>query len=319
MRDSTIGRGVCSESWKRTAAVILAAILAGCKGGSSGHSGPVAEISAPEGVSGSQAGYAASVPAQAGCTYAWTVANGTIMVGAETECIAFVPGSEGSVTVSCEVTDASGASTTGSISIPVTPAVPPAYNISQCLSDQAQSTTLAFAGFGMMTGNLGAQSFFPPGKVADYWGFQFLRDNDPDNMGHNTSFLTRVSCNMLSILDDSQLASLKALAASQVAAINLYSWKRYPLMKAFRWLMDGSLPAGTAGLGLDAVKAASRDLYLLDGQISCERAVAYADIYRSLTADQKAYIGAMVGKGFSSWPDKNEDDVRSVTQGLPGG
>jgi hypothetical protein len=54
----------------------------------------------------------------------------------------------------------------------------------------------------MMTGNLGAQSFFPPGKVADYWGFQYLRDNDADNMGHNTDFLTRVSCNMLYILND---------------------------------------------------------------------------------------------------------------------
>ncbi len=49
------------------------------------------------------------------------------------------------------------------------------------------------------------------GKVADYWGFQYLRDNDADDMGHNTSFLTRVACNMLYVLNDAQIASLKSL------------------------------------------------------------------------------------------------------------
>ena len=65
-------------------------------------------------------------------------------------------------------------------------------NMEQTNSDQAQITTLAFSAFAMVTGNLGAQSFFPPGKIADYTGFQYLRDNDPDNYGHNTSFLTRI-------------------------------------------------------------------------------------------------------------------------------
>jgi len=168
----------------------------------------------------------------------------------------------------------------------------------------------------MLTGNLGAQSFFPPGKVADYSGFQYLRDNDPSDMGHNTSFLTRISSNVLYILDDAQLAQLKVLAASQVGNINLYGWKRYPLMKAFRRLMDGDIPAGATGLSLTAVKAASKDMYVLDGQISYERAVVYANIYRSLSASQKAYLDAMVGKGYNGWPDKSENDVRSKTQGL---
>ena len=192
----------------------------------------------------------------------------------------------------------------------------PAFNIDQALTDRAQSTTLAFSGFGMLTGNLGAQTFFPPGKVADYTGFQYLRDNDPSNMGHNTSFLTRISSNVLYILNDTQLAQLKALAKSQVANINLYGWKRYPLMKAFRRLLDNDLPSGATGLSLSAVKAASKDMYLLDGQISYERAVVYADIYRSLTTTQKAYLDAMVGKGYGGWPDKVEDDVRSKTSGL---
>jgi hypothetical protein len=167
-----------------------------------------------------------------------------------------------------------------------------------------------------MTGGLGAQSFFPPGKVADYWGFQYLRDNDADGMGHNTSFLTRVACNVLFMLNDAQLATLTTLASSQVEHINLYAWKRYPLMKAFRRLMDGNVPTGTTGLSVDAIKEASRDLYLLDGQISYERAVAYGAIYRSLTAAQKNYLGAMVGKGYNAWPDKSEADVNDRTRGL---
>ena len=60
------------------------------------------------------------------------------------------------------------------------------FNTTQTLSDVAQSTTMAFSGLALMTGNLNAQSFFPPGKVADYTGFQYLRDNDPDNMGHTS-------------------------------------------------------------------------------------------------------------------------------------
>ena len=75
----------------------------------------------------------------------------------------------------------------------------------------------------------------------DYWGFQYLRDNDPDEMGHNTSFLTHVSCNVLDILDQDQLDALVSLARGQVALINDYGYKRYPLMKAFRRLVDGEL------------------------------------------------------------------------------
>jgi hypothetical protein len=109
----------------------------------------------------------------------------------------------------------------------------PEFTLEQSISDGAQRTTLAFAGLGMMTGSLEAQSFFPPGKVADYTGFQYLRDNDPDNMGHNTSFLTRVANNIIYILNDSQFAQLKTLATSQLSRIDLYGYKRFPLMKRF--------------------------------------------------------------------------------------
>ena len=198
-------------------------------------------------------------------------------------------------------------------------AAAPEFTIAQSLSDQAQRTTLAFSGLAMMTGSLEAQSFFPPGKVADYTGFQYLRDNDPDRMGHNTSFLTRVANNVIYLLNDSQFAQLKALATAQLDQIDLYGYKRFPLMKAFRRLLDGDLPSGSTGLNLDAVKQASRELYLLDGQISFDRAVLYADIINSLDATQKSYLDAMKGKGWNSWPDITNDQIRNKMTGLPQG
>ena len=193
------------------------------------------------------------------------------------------------------------------------------FGIAQTISDGAQRTTIAFSGLAMMTGNLEAQSFFPPGKVADYTGFQYPRDNDPDGMGHNTSFLTRIANNVIYILDDAQFAELKTLATTQLDQINLYGYKRFPLMKAFRRLMDGDIPSGATGLNLNAVKNASRELYLLDGQISFDRALLYANILNSMSTTQKAYLDAMKGNGWNSWPDITDDQIRSRMSGLPQG
>jgi hypothetical protein len=200
-----------------------------------------------------------------------------------------------------------------------TPSPTPSFTIAQTLSDEAQRTTLAFAGLAMMTGNLEAQSFFPPGKVADYTGFQYLRDNDPDNMGHNTSFLTRVANNVIFILNDSQFNQLRALAVAQQDQINLYGYKRFTLMKAFRRLLEGDIPAGSTGLNLNSVKQVSRELYLIDGQISFDRALLYANILNSMDSTQKAYLDAMKGNGWNSWPDITNDQIRSKMQGLPQG
>lgn len=193
------------------------------------------------------------------------------------------------------------------------------FTMTQTLSDEAQRTTLAFSGLAMLTGNLAAQSFFPPGKVADYTGFQYLRDNDPDSMGHNTSFLTRVANNVLYILTDDQLTTLKNLAVAQLPQIDLYGYKRFPLMQAFRRVINGEIPAGSSGLNLNAVKQASRALYVIDGQISFDRALAYANMLNSMTTTQKAYLDAMKGKGWNSWPDITSDQIKTKMSGLPQG
>ena len=155
----------------------------------------------------------------------------------------------------------------------------------------------------MLTGNLYSQTFFPPGKVADYTGFQYLRDNDPSGMGHNTSFVTKVAYNVINLLSADQIKQLADLAVAQQADFRLYGYKRYTLMKSFRRLLDGSLPTGTTGLSLSGIKAYSNALYLVDGQISYDRAVLYANIIKNMSASQLAVMDGMKGAGWSGWPE----------------
>jgi hypothetical protein len=184
----------------------------------------------------------------------------------------------------------------------------PRHNIEQALSDGAQRNTIAFDALAFITGSRGADSFFPPGKVADFWGFQYLRDNDPTEMGHNTDFLTRASLNMLYVLTSEQRAELITLAESQVDDINQYAYDRFVLMDAFRRQLDGDLPTGTTGLNEEAVKAYSSELYRLDGQISYERAQVMGSLISGLDSSQLDYLDAMVGRGMLDWPVVEEPD-----------
>ncbi|MEI6842534.1 MAG: hypothetical protein WCK53_14795, partial [Methanomicrobiales archaeon] len=68
------------------------------------------------------------------------------------------------------------------------PAGNQAYTMEQTISDQAQGATIAFDALAFLTGQACSDTFLPPGKVADYAGFQYLRDNDATQMGHNTDF-----------------------------------------------------------------------------------------------------------------------------------
>ncbi|MEI8308376.1 MAG: hypothetical protein WCF99_15060 [Chloroflexales bacterium] len=198
---------------------------------------------------------------------------------------------------------------------PTTQPGPGSFTMTQTLSDNAQGMTIAFDGLAFLTGTLGADSFFPPGKVADFWGFQYLRDNDPSEMGHNTDFLTNASLNMLTVLSADQKAQLITLAKSQVDSINQYGYKRFVLMTAFRRLLTGDLPTGTTGLNTDAVKAFSTELYHLDGEISFARAQVMGNILANLDTTQHAYLDAMVGKGMTSWPTVTEPlELRPLSQ-----
>ena len=71
---------------------------------------------------------------------------------------------------------------------------------------------IAFDGLAFLTGDFGGNTFLPPGKVADFCGFQNMRDVDQNALGHNTSFVPRAANNVLYILTDTQKAKLVALA-----------------------------------------------------------------------------------------------------------
>jgi Raf kinase inhibitor-like YbhB/YbcL family protein len=188
-----------------------------------------------------------------------------------------------------------------------------AYNIEQAISDKAQGMTISYDALAFMTGDLDSDSFFPPGKVADFWGFQYLRDNDPSEMGHAGDFLTSAAMNTLNNLTADQRAQLVALAQSQVDDINEYGYKRFVLIKAFDRLINNDLPAGTTGLSEDAVKAYSAELYQLDGQISFERAQLMGKIITGLSTEQRAYFDAMIGKGMKEWNTVEEpEDIRGL-------
>jgi len=176
------------------------------------------------------------------------------------------------------------------------------YTITQAVSDEAQRNTIAFDGLAYLTGNLGSQSFLPPGKVADYSGFQCLRDNDPTKLGHNTSFVTIIAFNVLHILTTDQINMYVARAQNQIDQINAFALKRFPLLKAFHRLKEGDIPGGTSGLSKEAVMAYAAELYRIDGQISYDRAKLFGTVVGSFSNEQKAKMDALKAlNGVGNW------------------
>ena len=191
-------------------------------------------------------------------------------------------------------------------------------NIDQTISDQAQAMTIAFDGLAFVTGSFCAQTFYPPGKVADFFGFQSLRDNDPSGMGHNTDFTTLTADPILVLLNDAQLKIFSDLGAAEATLNDAYGYARFPLAKAFRRLNDGDVPAGKTGLSRDAVKAYSAYLFSIDGEMSYLRAQAYAGVLGSLDVTQRAALAAMKGKGALEWTQPTQAQVAAVLARYPG-
>lgn len=177
-----------------------------------------------------------------------------------------------------------------------------AYTISQTISDQAQQNTIAFDGLAFMTGDACSDTFIPPGKVADYAGFQYLRDNDRTQMGHNTDFVTRTADNVLVTLNSDQLAQFVTLSQEESPLTTQYGLERFPLATAFRSQYAGTLPSGSTGLDKAAVMAWSGSLYDIDANISIARAKTYASVINSLNQSQRAYLDQMKSEGLLAYP-----------------
>ena len=188
------------------------------------------------------------------------------------------------------------------------------YSIEQAISDRAQLHTIAFDGLAFLTGDFGLDTFLPPGKVSDYYGFQYMRDIDAKEGGHNTSFLTRIANNMLAVLSNAQRAQLLALAQEQESGIRRFAEQRLPLIKAFRRNLEGDIPAGSKGLDKNAVVQYSADLYVLDGTLAFQRAQVMGGILRGLSDPQKAALAKLKFGDSRTWPDVPEQlDKRSMS------
>ncbi len=189
------------------------------------------------------------------------------------------------------------------------------YSIEQAISDRAQLTTIAFDGLAFLTGDFGANTFLPPGKVADFCGFQYMRDVDTNQLGHNTSFVPRAANNVLAILTEKQKAQLVALGLEQEKMLTDFVQKRFPLIKAFCRQLDGDVPAPGTGLNREAVMKYTAKLYDIDGLLSYRRAEVLGGIVRSLTAKQKEALSKMVFNNSATWPElKDQVDKKSLSQ-----
>lgn len=187
------------------------------------------------------------------------------------------------------------------------------YSIEQAISDKAQQSTIAFNALAFLTGDINSDTFLPPGKTADYFGFQYMRDVDVAGYGHNTQFLTRAACTVLGILNSEQKQMLVDLSKTQASLYLTFAYNRLPLVAAFEALKEDS----SLQLEHERVAQYMSRLYALDAEMSIGRAKVTGAIYRSLSTDQQQAFSKLTFQDFSTW-DTNavEDETlkRSMTQ-----
>jgi len=179
---------------------------------------------------------------------------------------------------------------------------PQQYSIEQAASDNAQLHTIAFNGLAFVTGDFGADTFLPPGKVCDFFGFQYMRDIDAARKGHNPMFLDRVAGNVLQVLTDEQRALFEKAAQQEAVELRSLAQKRLPLIKAFCRQLDGDIPAGSQGLNKAAVIKHVGDIFTADAEVSWRRAQVFGQVASSLTTQQKEGLAMMKFGDFNTWP-----------------
>ncbi len=183
---------------------------------------------------------------------------------------------------------------------------PGKYTIAQATSDRAQLNTIAFDSLAFLTGGFNEDTFLPPGKISDFFGFQNMRDVDGALMGHNTDFLTRIANNVLSVFNGEQKAQLVELGKAQAPQIENLALKRLPLIQAFCRNLAGNFPAGSQGLNREAVMKYTSGIFELSGELAFQRAEVYGKIVSSLTVAQKAEFAKLKFGDSRTWPDVPE-------------
>lgn len=184
------------------------------------------------------------------------------------------------------------------------------YSIEQAVSDQAQLHTIAFSGLAFITGDFGAATFIPPGKVCDFFGFQYMRDIDVAQKGHNPMFLDRVAGNVLKTLNAEQRQTFATMARREAEQLNDLARQRWPLIKAFCRELTGEIPSGSHGLNKSAVIQSVGEIFAFDAELSYARATVYGKIAASLTPAQKSFLAKMKFGDFNTWPEVDMDQYK---------
>jgi len=179
---------------------------------------------------------------------------------------------------------------------------PQQYTLEQAASDNAQLHTIAFSGLAFITGDFGASTFMPPGKVCDFFGFQYMRDIDAAQKGHNPMFLDRVAGNVLKTLSSDQRAVFEKAARQEAEDLRTIAQKRLPLIKAFCRQLAGDVPASSKGLNQEAVVKYVGDFFAFDAEVSYRRAQVFGQVAATFTPEQKAYLSKMKFGDFNTWP-----------------
>ncbi|MCX6552541.1 MAG: hypothetical protein NTY02_16315, partial [Acidobacteria bacterium] len=176
------------------------------------------------------------------------------------------------------------------------------YSIEQAVSDEAQLHTIAFNGLAFITGDFGAATFLPPGKVCDFFGFQYMRDIDAAGKGHNPMFLDRVAANVLQALNDEQRALFQQAARQEADNWRKLAGKRFPLIDAFYRELRGEIPQGSPGLDRESVARYVGDLFAFDAELSYRRAQVFGQVAVSLAPEQRTALSRMKFGDFNTWP-----------------
>jgi hypothetical protein len=184
------------------------------------------------------------------------------------------------------------------------------YSIEQAVSDGAQRHTVAFSGLAFLTGDFGAATFLPPGKVCDFFGFQYMRDIDAAEKGHNPIFLDRVAGNVLQTLNGGQRALFERAARQEAAEWQALAERRLPVIDAFYRQLRGNLPQGSSGLNQESVARYLGELFAFDAALSYRRAQVFAQVAGSFTPAQKSALAVMKFGDFSTWPEVDMEQYK---------
>jgi phosphatidylethanolamine-binding protein (PEBP) family uncharacterized protein len=204
-----------------------------------------------------------------------------------------------------------GDSPAGRASRPARAAAPAQrYSIAQAVSDEAQLHTIAFDALAFMTGDFGSGTFLPPGKVCDFFGFQYLRDIDRGGKGHNPIFLDRVAGNVFHAIGVGGRAAFEKAAREDASLWRTLAEKRLPLIKAFWRLRDADVPRGSSGLNRDSVAEHAGEIFALDAELSFRRARVYSRVAAEMGAEARGRLAGMTFGDFNTWPESDVETYK---------